>query len=116
MEFFPCRTNEFTAVRREPSRGLHLCAIGRGTLDAVALHMTAELTAINARRPQDDVDICHCLHHAIADYLEMPGLSLTPKQMQRLWSIDSTRCAAVIDALVTARIIRKSANGTYILT
>ena len=33
------------------------------------------------------------------EYLEMPGLRLTPQQAQRLCGVDQTVCKAVLDAL-----------------
>ena len=49
-----------------------------------------------------------------AEYRDMPGLSLTQAQMQRLWGFDSPVCEALIDSLLAARILRRTPNGQYI--
>ena len=49
-----------------------------------------------------------------AEYLEMPGLNLTLRQMQRLCGIDRATCAAVLDALVETRFLHVRADGTYV--
>jgi menaquinone-dependent protoporphyrinogen oxidase len=49
-----------------------------------------------------------------AEYLEMPGLSLTKPQMQRLWRLEAAVCDAVVDALVASRVLRKTPRGTYV--
>ena len=33
-----------------------------------------------------------------AEYLEMPGLSLSPEQVQRLCGVDSALCVSVLEA------------------
>lgn len=35
-----------------------------------------------------------------AEFMEMPGMTLTLPQAARLWSMDTTVCAAVLGALV----------------
>jgi hypothetical protein len=40
------------------------------------------------------------------EYLEMPGLRLTPAQAQRLWGVGATAAQSVIDTLVDARFLR----------
>ncbi len=51
-----------------------------------------------------------------AEYREMPGLSLTKEQMQRLWGLESSVCQGLIDALVTAHVLRRTASGCYVST
>lgn len=48
-----------------------------------------------------------------AEYREMPGLSLKKAQMQRLWGLDSYVCDALVDALVAARVLRRTMDGSY---
>ncbi len=48
------------------------------------------------------------------EYAEMPGPSLTPQQAQRLWNLDTSYCAAILDALVDARFLRKTIRGAYV--
>lgn len=47
------------------------------------------------------------------EYREMPGLSLKKNQMQRLWGLDANVCDALIDALVSARVLRRTMDGSY---
>lgn len=48
-----------------------------------------------------------------AEYIEMPGLHLTLQQAQRLWNLDPATCAALLNALVNVRFLRRTANGAY---
>jgi len=48
-----------------------------------------------------------------AEYREMPGLRLKKPQMQRLWGLDSYVCDALVDALVAARVLRRTIDGSY---
>ncbi len=48
-----------------------------------------------------------------AEYLEMPGLALTPPQMRRLWVLDAPLCDAVANALVSAGFLRRRPNNSY---
>ena len=49
-----------------------------------------------------------------AEYAEMPGLSVTLPQAQRLLAIDELTCAAIFGALVNQRVLRRTAEGRYI--
>ena len=46
-----------------------------------------------------------------AEFLEMPGLRLTPAQASRLWNLDVDACRAVIDALVAESFLRWTVSG-----
>ena len=48
-----------------------------------------------------------------AEYREMPGLSLKKPQMQRLWGLDANVCDVLVDALVSARVLRRTMDGRY---
>lgn len=48
------------------------------------------------------------------EYLEMPGLSLTERQAQRLWGLDPERCKTVLDALLEAGFLRRTHHGAYV--
>ena len=48
-----------------------------------------------------------------AEYLEMPGLCMTPEQMQRLCGVEPTLCRLVLDSLVDAKFLCLKSNGTY---
>jgi hypothetical protein len=48
-----------------------------------------------------------------AEYLEMPGLSLTSEQVQRLCGADRLLCQRVLDMLVDVKFLCAKPNGTY---
>jgi hypothetical protein len=48
-----------------------------------------------------------------AEFLESPGLRLTPRQAQRFWSLDPDTCMALFDALVSSRFLERTASGQY---
>ena len=50
-----------------------------------------------------------------AEYEEMPGLSLTKPQAQRLWGLDAATCGTVLDALVSAHVLRCTVGKAYVL-
>ena len=58
--------------------------------------------------------IASWLQRIQAEYREMPCLSLTKAQMQRLWGLDGYVCDALVAALVEARVLRRSATGRYV--
>ena len=49
-----------------------------------------------------------------AEYLEMPGMTLTIEQIQRLCGIEPSMCKSVLDALVKVRFLRLNSDGTYV--
>jgi hypothetical protein len=48
------------------------------------------------------------------EYLEMPGMSLTAKQAQRLWGLDQRACEEILRALVARRFLRMTQAGTFV--
>lgn len=49
-----------------------------------------------------------------AEYAEMPGLSVTLVQAQRLLAIDEPTCDAVFRALIKRGVLRRTAQGRYV--
>ena len=49
-----------------------------------------------------------------AEYKEMPGLSLTAEQVQRLCSIEPTACRTALAALVEAKFLQVTSGGRYV--
>ncbi len=49
------------------------------------------------------------------EYLEMPGLKLTPVQARRLWSLDDRVCERVLTALVQSKFLAKTRDGSFVL-
>ena len=48
-----------------------------------------------------------------AEYREMPDLRLDKPQMQRLWGFAAFVCDALVDALLAARVLRRTTNRSY---
>lgn len=48
------------------------------------------------------------------EYREMPGLSLTLSQAERLWGLDSSTCVFALTTLVERRVLRQTTGGTYL--
>ena len=48
-----------------------------------------------------------------AEFLEMPGLQLTPWQAQRLWGLDAKACDEALKALVEGAFLHRTAAGAY---
>lgn len=53
------------------------------------------------------------LRRVRGEYLEMPGLRLTEQQAQRLWGLDRTSCAQVLEALTETQFLCRKQDGTY---
>jgi hypothetical protein len=70
---------------------------------------------MNVQSPRLDTDAALWLNRIRAEYREMPGLSLTQPQMRRLWGFEPQACAALVDALVTAHVLRRTAEGSYVV-
>jgi len=48
------------------------------------------------------------------EYAEMPGLSITLGQAQRLLAIDETTCSAVFRTLIQRGVLRRTSEGQYV--
>jgi hypothetical protein len=48
------------------------------------------------------------------EFVEMPGLRLTGAQAQRLWGLDRDVCDALLGALVDARFLARTRDGSYV--
>ena len=60
----------------------------------------------------DDLDTA--LRRARADFLEMPGLRLTPDHARRLWLLDARTCAMVLASLVASGFLSRSKTGAFV--
>jgi hypothetical protein len=60
-------------------------------------------------------DMTDVLQRVRAEYREMPGLRLTPRQAQRLWNLDSSTCETVLDMLESTRFLRRTSDQSYVL-
>ena len=49
-----------------------------------------------------------------AEYLEVPGLSLTSDQAQRLWGMKRDACEQLLSALVESHFLRRTRDNRYL--
>jgi predicted transcriptional regulator of viral defense system len=49
-----------------------------------------------------------------AEYAEMPGLSVTLPQAQRLWAVDQTTCEEVFSRLISRGVLKRTSKGRFI--
>ena len=50
------------------------------------------------------------------EYIEMPGLRLTPAQAQRLWGLERDVCNELLGALVETNFLSRTRDGAFIRT
>ena len=60
-----------------------------------------------------EVAIDDALKRVQGEYLEMPGLRLTPAQAQRLWGLDREACDALLGALVDTKFLYRTRDGAF---
>lgn len=48
------------------------------------------------------------------EYLEMPGLSLTAVEAQRLWGLDGEACGPLLASLLQSGFLRLNTHGEYV--
>lgn len=48
-----------------------------------------------------------------ADYIEMPGMRLTPGQVRRLSGVDTAVCGLVLEELVRTKFLQTGPDGRY---
>ena len=54
------------------------------------------------------------LRRVRGEFLEMPGLRLTPEQARRLWRLDESSCEQVLGALVDSRFLARTRDGAFV--
>ena len=55
----------------------------------------------------------HAVQRVRAEFLEMPGLTLTVAQAARLWSFELAFCAAVLGALEEAQFLVRTRHSAF---
>lgn len=60
-----------------------------------------------------EVAIDDALRRVKGEYLEMPGLRLTPAQARRLWGLDPAACDALLGALVDTKFLYRTRDGAF---
>jgi hypothetical protein len=61
-----------------------------------------------------EIDTKDWLQIIRAEYLEIPGLSLTKRQAQRLWGLDGLTCDALLDEMVQTHFLRRTDSDLYV--
>jgi hypothetical protein len=61
-----------------------------------------------------DAHIVDWLQLIRAEYLEIPGLSLTKRQVQRLWCLDHATTEAVLVALLEVKFLKCTRRHAYV--
>ncbi len=51
-----------------------------------------------------------------AEYLDMPGLSLTPVEVERLLDLDPPTAEVILQALEDSRFLERTPDGRFTLT
>jgi DNA-binding IclR family transcriptional regulator len=74
----------------------------------------AEEHGIRNTGPQTTPALLELLQRVEGEYREMPGLSLTVSQAERLWGLDRSTCALVLTTLIERRVLRQTTNGMYL--
>jgi hypothetical protein len=64
--------------------------------------------ALERAHASDDV-----LRRVKGEFLEMPGLRLTPAQACRLWGLDAASCDALLAALIDANFLFRTRDGAF---
>lgn len=56
------------------------------------------------------------LRRVQGEYIEMPGLRLTPAQAQRLWGLDRAACDTLLGRLVEDKFLFRTRDGAFVRT
>ena len=54
------------------------------------------------------------LERVQAEYAEMPGLSITLPQAQRLWAVDQATCEEIFSRLVSGGVLKRTTRGRFV--
>ena len=71
--------------------------------------MTTTTTTLMER----DFDFQELQRRVQADFIEMPGLSLTYEQAVRLWACHPVVCRAVLEALVESQFLVRNRRAAF---
>lgn len=65
-------------------------------------------------KPSTTAALHDLLQRIEGEYREMPGLSVTAAQAERLWGLDTTTCSFVLMTLIQRGILLRTPRGTYV--
>src|SRR5689334_12657000 len=75
----------------------------------------AEVRGTRRNTPRNPTaEIRELLLRIESEYREMPGLSLTMSQAQRLWGLDKNTVALAFTTLVERRVLRQTVGGMFL--
>jgi hypothetical protein len=63
---------------------------------------------------QSNESVCGLIRLVQSEYVEMPGLHLSKRQAQRLWSLDALSTDLIFSALEAANFLKRMSNDVYI--
>ena len=70
------------------------------------------MTSISLNLPSES--LTPLLNRIRSEFLEMPGLRLTPAQAARLWAVDRETSERILHGLVAAGFLIKNREGAYV--
>jgi hypothetical protein len=73
-----------------------------------------QLTHMPLERGARTETVRELAHRIEAEYVEMPGLSVTLRQAQRLWAADRHACQTAFDWLIARRVLRRTRKGLFV--
>jgi hypothetical protein len=56
----------------------------------------------------------HRMQIVRGEYLEIPGLSLTSKQVERLWGFDEAICQRILVGLMDSQFLGRTSDGRFV--
>jgi hypothetical protein len=62
----------------------------------------------------EQLSISETLRLIQSEYVEIPGLHLTPRQVERLWRLDALTAQSLLRALVEVRFLRETRAGAFV--
>lgn len=70
--------------------------------------------ATTAESAAEQTTVAEWLCRIRAEYVEVPGLSLTRQQAKRLWRLNDVMCDNLLQALVDVHFLRRTPTGSYV--
>src|SRR5947207_3038277 len=96
--------------------GFQLSTKSRGTSVALlrmAIPRSSQSVRSHRMMPEPSRTTEDALRRVQGEFLEMPGLRLTPAQARRLWGLDAQVCEALLGALVDAKFLFRTRDGAF---
>jgi hypothetical protein len=86
----------------------------KGELERVASFRGSAPGSLTARSELAIDSFEHLTRRVRNEYLEMPGLSLTVGQAQRMWQLRRTDCEDLLGALVDSGFLARTSTGAFV--